>query len=105
MDPSIRGKHLLARNIKLAAREVRNHAPRFLRNQHARRGIPGVQVEFPKAVVASAGHIAQIQRRGSRAPNTVLKQEFAEIFAGRGLDPLPSPVEYASNLANPKPQS
>ena len=25
-----------------------------------------------------------------------LKREFAEIFAGRGLEPLPSPVEYAA---------
>jgi myo-inositol-1(or 4)-monophosphatase len=32
-----------------------------------------------------------------------LMQEFAEIFAGRGLEPLPSPVEYARSLANSKP--
>jgi len=30
-------------------------------------------------------------------------QEFAEIFAGRGLAPLPSPVEYARALASSKP--
>ena len=29
-------------------------------------------------------------------------REFAEIFAGRGLDPLPSPVEYALNRAGSK---
>ena len=32
-------------------------------------------------------------------------QEFAEIFAGRGLEPLPSPVEYARAPANSKPQA
>ena len=36
----------------------------------------------------------------------VLKQEFAEIFAGRGLEPLPSPLEYARDSAvGAKPQS
>jgi len=30
-------------------------------------------------------------------------QEFAEIFAGRGLAPLPSPVEYARAPASSKP--
>jgi myo-inositol-1(or 4)-monophosphatase len=32
-------------------------------------------------------------------------QEFAEIFAGRGLEPLPSPVEFARAPANSKPQA
>ena len=36
----------------------------------------------------------------------VLKQEFAGIFAGRGLEPLPSPLEYARDSAvGAKPQS
>jgi myo-inositol-1(or 4)-monophosphatase len=30
-------------------------------------------------------------------------QEFAEIFAGRGLEPLPRPVEYAGAPAHSKP--
>jgi myo-inositol-1(or 4)-monophosphatase len=30
----------------------------------------------------------------------VLRQEFQEIFGGRGLEPLPSPVEYAKTRTN-----
>jgi myo-inositol-1(or 4)-monophosphatase len=37
--------------------------------------------------------------------HAALMQEFAEILAGRGLEPLPSPVEYARAQSNPKPQS
>ncbi len=37
--------------------------------------------------------------------HSALMHEFAEIFAGRGLDPLPSPVEYARDLLNTKSQS
>jgi myo-inositol-1(or 4)-monophosphatase len=45
-----------------------------------------------RQVLATNGHI-----------HPSLMQEFAEIFAGRGLEPLPSPVEYARALANSKP--
>jgi myo-inositol-1(or 4)-monophosphatase len=34
--------------------------------------------------------------------HAALMQEFAEIFAGRGLEPLPSPVDYARDPANPR---
>ena len=34
--------------------------------------------------------------------HSALMHEFAEIFAGRGLDPLPSPVEYAREQAKAK---
>jgi myo-inositol-1(or 4)-monophosphatase len=37
--------------------------------------------------------------------HATLMREFGEIFAGRGLDPLPSPVEYARDQTNPKTQS
>ena len=40
-------------------------------------------------VLASNGHI-----------HSVLMAEFAEIFAGRGLEPLPSPVEYTRDQSN-----
>jgi myo-inositol-1(or 4)-monophosphatase len=32
-------------------------------------------------------------------------EEFAEIFLGRGLEPLPSPVEYTRVPADSKPQA
>jgi len=35
--------------------------------------------------------------------HAALIQEFAEIFAGRGLQPLPSPVEYAHHPTSSKP--
>ena len=37
--------------------------------------------------------------------HSALMQEFAEIFAGRGLEPLPGPVEYARDPAKAKPHS
>jgi myo-inositol-1(or 4)-monophosphatase len=43
----------------------------------------------------------QIESRETLASNGLiheaLKREFQEIFQGRGLEPLPSPVEYAKN--------
>jgi len=35
--------------------------------------------------------------------HAALMTEFAEIFAGRGLEPLPSPKDYARDLTNSKP--
>ena len=44
----------------------------------------------------------RLDSREVLASNGIIHQElltnFAEIFAGRGLDPLPSPVEYAKTL-------
>ena len=51
-----------------------------------------------------AGGEFDIASRQVLATNTLihpaLLKEFAEIFAGRGLEPLPSPVEYARDPAD-----
>ena len=61
------------------------------------------------AVTDFAGGEFDISSRQVLATNGLIHssmvQEFAEIFAGRGLQPLPSPVEYARAPANSKPQA
>jgi myo-inositol-1(or 4)-monophosphatase len=54
-------------------------------------------------VTNMSGGPFQIDSRETLATNGLIHEalmhEFREIFAGRGLEPLPSPVEYARNRA------
>lgn len=57
-------------------------------------------------VTNMTGGAFHIDSRETLATNGLIHEtllnEFQAIFAGRGLDPLPSPVEYAKNRQNPK---
>ena len=56
-----------------AAREVGDQAARFENNETAGGDIPGLEAEFPEAVVAAAGYPAEVKRRRARTSATFLK--------------------------------
>ena len=46
----------------------------FLNQKHARSGVPGIQIELPEAVIASAGNIGQVERCRTCSPQAVRAQ-------------------------------
>ena len=61
-------------SLKGPALEIRHFAAGFFDNQHACRRVPGIEIELPEAVEASAGHTAQVERRRTRPPHAVRAQ-------------------------------
>src|SRR5713101_6730515 len=60
---TIRSQSFLAVQLKGAAVKIRHFATRLFDDQHARSRVPGIEVELPESVEASAGHAAQVQSR------------------------------------------
>src|ERR1700693_88286 len=67
----VRGQGFLAVDLEGAAMKIGHFAARFLDNQHAGSGVPGIEVELPESVEAATGDATQIQSCRSRAPNSV----------------------------------
>src|SRR6267378_895292 len=61
-------------DLKGATVKVGHFAARFFDDQHACRRVPGVEVELPKSVEASAGHAAEIQRGRTCPPHAMSPQ-------------------------------
>src|ERR1700726_3570612 len=74
MNQSIRSKGLAAVELKRRSIKTRHCAASFLHDQHSCRGVPGIQIELPEAVVAATSHVAQIQRRRPGAPHSMSMQ-------------------------------
>src|SRR5580698_3764546 len=74
MHQTIRRHRLTAADSKLRSVEAADLAAGLFHNEHPRSRVPGIEIEFPETVEASAGHIAQIERRRSRAPHAVSAQ-------------------------------
>src|SRR5579862_4626235 len=62
VDQTVRCQGLAAVDFKRRSVEATNLASGFFDNKHARGCVPGIEIELPKAVEASAGYIAQIER-------------------------------------------
>src|SRR3984885_10797138 len=62
-DQSIRRQHLAAIQRKRPTIEVRHRPPSLPRQQYARRGIPGIQIELPEPILPPASHIGAFQPR------------------------------------------
>src|SRR5215469_1157673 len=71
VDAAVGRQYLAAVEAKRCAVEARHFASRFPDDQDARRGIPGVKVELPEAVVTSGSDIGQIKGGGTRSPHTM----------------------------------
>src|SRR5581483_195756 len=71
VDQAIRSQRLAAVDVEWSTIEAADHSSRLFDHQHARRGIPGIEVEFPEAIESPRGNTAQVQRRRSRAPHAM----------------------------------
>src|SRR3954452_7126249 len=71
MKQSVGSQGLAAVQLERRTIETAHLAPGFLHNQHARRRVPRTEIEFPETVVASAGHIAQVEGSRSCPAHTV----------------------------------
>src|SRR5205807_75632 len=71
---AIRGQRLAAVELEWSPVETAGLASSFFDDEHTRRRIPGIQVELPKTVEASAGHIAQVECRRSCPPYSMSMQ-------------------------------
>ena len=71
MQQTIRGQGLTAVELEGPAFEIRHFAARLFDNQHTRGRVPGIEIELPEAVEASAGHAAQVEGRRTCTPHAV----------------------------------
>jgi hypothetical protein len=71
MHQSIRRQRFAAGDLERATREVRDLPARLFHNQHARRRVPRIEIEFPESVKSARRHIAQIQRGRPGPPHPV----------------------------------
>src|SRR5271157_5054354 len=71
VDEAVRGQHLAAVQAKGCPVKASDGATRLLHDKHAGGGVPRVQVEFPKAVVASRRDVREVESRRSRPSHTV----------------------------------
>ena len=74
VDQTVRRQHLPAVEPEWAAGEVRHLAARFLEQQDAGGGVPGIQVELPESFIAAAGHVGQVERGRAGAPHSMRAQ-------------------------------
>src|SRR5208337_121646 len=74
MDKAIASLYFAAVNPKRRPVKAGHQTAGFLDQEHAGGGVPGIEVEFPEAVIAAAGDIDQVEGRRSRTPHTVRAQ-------------------------------
>src|ERR1700730_11206526 len=58
MHQAICGQGFAAVQLEAAAVKIRHFAAGFFDHQHPRSRVPGIEVELPKSIEASAGHAA-----------------------------------------------
>src|SRR5690606_20289992 len=96
-DARIAGHYVAALEVPRPAGEVADYAARFLDQQQAGGHVPGGEADFPEAVVAAAGDIGKVQRRGARAADVgrqlAQRLEHAQI----GVDVLRGLVREAGS--------
>ncbi len=85
MHQPVRGQRLTAIDLKWSAIEVADSSASFLHNQDAGRRVPGIEIEFPETVEASAGHIAQVESRRPGAAHAVRAQRDLVIEKNIGI--------------------
>src|SRR5579862_1189423 len=71
---SIRSQSLAAVDLKGPSVEIADLSSRLFDDQHTRGCVPGIEIKFPEAIKASAGHAAQIKSSRSRAPHPMRSQ-------------------------------
>ena len=74
MNEAVGRQHFAAVEAKRRSVEASHAAAGFLNQKHARCRVPRIQVEFPEAVVASAGDIGQIERGRPGASHSMRAQ-------------------------------
>jgi len=85
MKQSVGRERLAAVQLKRRTIETADLASGLFNDQHARSRVPGIEIEFPEAVVASAGHIAEIEGGRSRPAYTVGAQRDLMIEKNVGI--------------------
>src|ERR1041385_5800007 len=71
MNQSIGGDELCAIDREGASFEVRHASTGFRNDQRAGRHVPGMQLHFPESIESPRGHIAEVDRGGSSAPDAL----------------------------------
>src|SRR5438309_10835161 len=74
MHKLVRCQSLAAVELERSTAHVGNLASRFLHEQHTRRRIPRIEVEFPEPVQTPAGDTAQVKCSRSGAPHSMRAQ-------------------------------
>src|SRR6266436_224326 len=95
MDLPVRGNDFLHVNGIGSTLEVRHTTTGFLQNYQAGRSIPGLEIEFPKAVAAPRGRVAKIEcsRPGTSYALTGNNKRFE--LTHREVDLLANPIRKA----------
>src|SRR2546421_12121383 len=70
MHKLVRCQSLAAVELERSTAHVGNLASRFLHDQHTRRRIPRIEVEFPEPLATPAGDTAQVKCSRSGAPHS-----------------------------------
>src|SRR5690349_7305298 len=71
VNASIARDELFAIDRELASFEVRHAATGFRNDQGACRHVPGMQLHLPEPIESARGHIAEVCRGGSGAPDAL----------------------------------
>ena len=87
VDEAVGGEDLAAVEGELAAVEVGDAAAGFLDEEIAGGGVPGIELELPVAVEASAGDVGEIKAGRTGATNAVRAQRelLVEVHVRAGV--------------------
>ena len=84
VDEAVGGEDFAAVELEVIAGEIGHAASGFFHKQNAGRGVPGVEIELPKALETASGNVSQVERSRAHAANAVGAQgEFVvEVDVG-----------------------
>src|SRR5580658_2246888 len=74
MHQSVRCQSFATMQLEWPTPKVGHCPAGFLHDQYTRRSVPGVEIELPEPVEASASDAAKIQRRRARSPHSMRVQ-------------------------------
>src|ERR1700722_3264453 len=85
MHQPVRGQRLAAVQLKRRAVKTADVASGFFHNQNARRCVPRIEIELPKAIEATTGDVAQVERGRTGAANSVRAQRDLVVEVNVGI--------------------
>src|SRR5690242_9191575 len=85
MDQAVRNQQFRIAGEIWPARKIADSAPGFADDQHASRGVPRFEPEFPKTLELPACDRTKIQRRRTRPANSVRSQREFPVVVDIGI--------------------